>query len=64
MTQRVELRYEFQRSPIHQPAVDHVDIADDEWIVNVETVPPNPATGCGSRVWIARLADEPATLDP
>jgi hypothetical protein len=48
---------------VFQPGFRHdnhdnivVELHDDEWIVNVETIPPNPTTGVGVRTWIARLA--------
>lgn len=35
-----------------------VEIADDEFIVNVETIMPNPSVGVGVRVWIGKLVGQ------
>lgn len=57
MGQQIEIRFAWWQHGPYTPLTDlTVDIADDEWIINVESVPPNPSTGSGTRVWIARLA--------
>ena len=56
--QRVILRSVFQRGFRIDARDDNVvvELRDNEWIVNVETIPPNPTTGVGVRVWIGSLA--------
>lgn len=56
MKQRIEVRNEFARCDPFRPGEVNIEISDDEWIVNVESVPPNSAIGSGTRVWVARLA--------
>lgn len=50
----VTLRWVFVPASSPSSAPFTVYLLPDERIVSVETVPPNPAIGAGTRVWIAR----------
>lgn len=53
--QKIIIRSFFFPTDPHRPKLNDVDLEDDEWIINIETVPPNPVIGWGVRVWIGRL---------